>query len=282
MIDQAVESLRSRMETIRIDLEAAGAGSAADRRRVGEEILSLFRDVENTISHLTLLKEDLRPLVEQYKAMRGAAPGEPPRSRRADHLGSSTYRDRGWSAIAAGDYRAAREALEKALELAPGDPDAGALLGWSQMALEDYDDALATLQSVLLRDPDHDLARVNLGYVCLRKGIYGEAIEHLARVVRSGKDRKAILYANLYMGRVYIERDMLEDARGFFRKAIELGPNLIEAYWELGRACYLSDDEEGAVDIWRCGTAANRFSPWGERCRVAVEQVESGEPVSFS
>lgn len=282
MMDEAIDSLRGRMEGIRGELEAANSsGSSGDRARLGEEILSLFRDLEQTISRLNVLKDDLRPLVERYKSMRPVSSSEPSRSRRADHLGSSTFRDRGWSAIAEGDFPAARVALEKALELAPGDPDAGALLGWSQMAMEDHDDALATLQRVLLREPGHDLARVNLGYVCLSKGIYGEAIEHLARVMRSGTDRKAVLYAHLYMGRVYIDRDMLEDAKGFFRKAIELGPNLIEAFWELGRACYLSDDEEGAVEIWSKGAAANRFSLWGERCQGAVEQVEKGQPISF-
>ncbi|HET7275675.1 MAG TPA: tetratricopeptide repeat protein [Longimicrobiaceae bacterium] len=282
MTADPIENFRTRFESIRTDIEAAErSGPGHDPSRLRDEIVVFFRDVERAVQELERLKEELRPLVDRYKAIRERGRDIATSSRRADHLGSSTFRDRGWSAIAAGDFAGARAALERALELAPGDPDAGALLGWAQMAMEDYDDALATLQTVLLRVPDHDLARVNLGYVCLRKGIYGEAIEHLSRVMRAGRDRKAVLYAHLYLGRVYLDREMLDDARGFFEKAIELGPNLIEAYWELGRARYLDDDEEGAVEIWRSGIEANRFSPWGERCQQAIRQVEEGEAVTF-
>jgi tetratricopeptide (TPR) repeat protein len=49
------------------------------------------------------------------------------------------------------------------------------------MLLERYDDALFAFQKVLVREPDNALARVNVGYICLKKGIFGEAIEHLTR-----------------------------------------------------------------------------------------------------
>ena len=119
---------------------------------------------------------------------------------------------------------------------------AQSLLGWAQMLHEDYDDALATFSRVLMKEPANALARINVGYICLKKRIFGEAIEHLSKAIRLDNDRKATLYAHYYLGLVYLERDMYEDAQTFFRKTLQLGPNLIEAYFELGRAQWFAGD----------------------------------------
>lgn len=276
-------SLRARYDGIGAALDRAASASPADRERVKQEIVELFRETEAAIEQLGAFKEEIRALVDRYKqvaaaAPRGMAPAPPPRS---DHLGSSTYVERGWSAIAAGDHARAVKELNRALELAPNDPGAESLLGWAQMLQEQYDEALYTYSKVLMKEPNNPLARVNLGYICLKKGIFGEAIEHLSRVIRLDSDRKATLYAHLYLGMVYLEREMYGDARSFFRKALELGPNLIEAHWELGRAHYLDGDPAGAAEAWRAGVQKNRFNPWGERCGEALARVEAGEPVSF-
>jgi tetratricopeptide (TPR) repeat protein len=91
--------------------------------------------------------------------------------------------------------------------------------------------------------------------------------------VRDGTDRTATLYANLYLGVVYAERDMHRDAQSFFRKALELGPNLVEAYWELGRSHQREGRDDLARDAWKTG-AENRYNPWSERCKVAAERLE--------
>ncbi|MGH7457896.1 MAG: tetratricopeptide repeat protein [Longimicrobiaceae bacterium] len=255
-----------------------------DRARARDQILSLFRDTERAIDRLAGFKERIRALVERYKALSPAArpEGLSPGPARSDHLGSSTYVERGWSAIAAGDHARAVSELKRALELAPGDSKAESLLGWAQMLLDEYDEALFTYQRVLAREPRNDIARVNLGYICLKKGIFGEAIEHLSRAIRRGNDRKAVLYATLYLGLVYREREMYADARGFFERAIELGPKLIEAYWELGAAHYAEGDPGQAREAWRGGVEANRFNPWGERCGEALALLDAGEAVNLS
>ncbi|HEX2094013.1 MAG TPA: tetratricopeptide repeat protein [Longimicrobiaceae bacterium] len=282
--DGYLASLRTRYEEIAEALDRAAAAPAPDRDRIKQDIVDLFKETEGAIEQLTAFKEEIRTLVERYKgiamvAPRGMAPAPAPRS---DHLGSSTYMERGWSAIAAGDQARAIKELNRALELAPNDPQAESLLGWAQMLREQYDEALYTYSKVLMKEPNNPLARVNLGYICLKKGIFGEAIEHLSRVIRQDTDRKAALYAHLYLGMVYLEREMYQDARGFFRKALELGPNLIEAYWELGRAHYLDGDPRGAAEAWRRGVETNRFNPWGEKCGEALARLEAGEVVSFS
>jgi tetratricopeptide (TPR) repeat protein len=255
------------------------AATPAERERLREEIVALFRETEAGIESLTAFRERIRGLVERYKS--SAPPAGSSQGVVADHIGSSTYIERGWSAIATGDPKRAVRELERALQLSPDDPHAESLLGWAQMLREQYDDALMTYQRVLMRDPNNPLARVNLGYICLKKGIFGEAIEHLSRAIRQEGDRKAQLYAHLYMGLVYLEREMYDDARGFFRQTLELGPNMLEAWWETGRAYYLEGKLESAAQAWRAGLAANRFNLWGERCGRAVEQLERGERVSF-
>ncbi len=285
--EEYLAALRARREAISAALDGAAAAPPAERERTKQEIVGLFRETEGAIEALSAFKEEIRGLVERYKeiaaaappAPRGMAPAPPPRS---DHLGSSTYIERGWTAIAGGDHARAVKELNRALELAPNDPAAESLLGWAQMLQEQYDEALYTYSKVLMKEPNNALARVNLGYICLKKGIFGEAIEHLSRVIRLDHERKATLYAHLYLGMVYLEREMYGDARSFFRRAIELGPNLIEAYWELGRAHYLDGDPAGAAETWRSGVEKNRFNPWGEKCGEALARLESGEPVSFA
>lgn len=274
MTDDPLAPLRERYEGLAAELERA-AGDGEGRERIRDEITRLFRDTEDAIERLSVFREEIRTLVQRYKALPRPAPPVAAGSRRADLLGSSTFTEKGWHAIAAGDAERAIEALNRALELAPGDPRAEGLLGWALMLDGRFDEALLCLQRVLARHPDDSLARANLGYICLRKGIFGEAIEHLSRVLRIDDDPKAKLYANHYLGLVYLEREMYGDARSFFARALELGPNLVEARWEDGRAAYLGGDPDGARGSWTVGAESARFSPWGERCRRALERLDA-------
>jgi tetratricopeptide (TPR) repeat protein len=140
----------------------------------------------------------------------------------------------------------------------------------------DYDDALLTYQRVLVADPDDALARVNLGYICLKKGIFGEAIEHLSKAIRDESDRKAMLYGHYYLGLVYLAREMYGDAEGFLERAIELGPSMSEAHFQLGKARYLAGRVEAAIAAWEKGAAANRYGPWGKRCAKASLLADRG------
>jgi len=279
--DELNAALEERYARIEGELEAAGEAARPERERLRGEIVGLFRETEAALERLAEFKERIRGLVERYKQLPSPR-AAPAASTVSDHLGSSTYIERGWSAIAAGDASRAVKELERALELAPNDPQAESLLGWAQMLREQYDEALYTYSKVLMRDPNNPLARVNLGYICLKKGIFGEAIEHLSRAIRQDDDRKASLYAHLYMGMLYLDREMYEDARSFFRRTLELGPNMLQAWWEIGRAFYQEGNVSAAADAWRRGLEANRFNLWGERCGEALKKLDAGEPVSFA
>jgi tetratricopeptide (TPR) repeat protein len=281
MADETLAEFKDRYADI--DRRLGAPLAEADRAGVKAEIITLFRTVEQAAADLSALKEEIRRLVDKWKAQQAAAApslapqfsGEKPVVH-ADHIGASTFIEKGWSRLSLGDYDGAETALKKAIELSPGDPQSEALLGWAQMLNEKYDEALANFQKVLMREPSNALARINVGYICLKKRTFGEAIEHLSKAIRLDNDRKATLYAHFYLGLVYLEREMYEDAENFFQKTLVLGPNLIEAYYEMGRAYWFNDQKDDAREAWSRGFATNKFNPWGKRCAELLKVVEAG------
>jgi tetratricopeptide (TPR) repeat protein len=286
MSDQSLGGLRSQFQAIEARL--GSAAQPADRESVKRDIIALFKRVDAALADLGQMKEDIRGLVERYKQGTAASIASAPQftgarpAVHADHLGASTYIEKGWSLISLGDYAGAIQSLEKALSLSPGEVQAQSLLGWAQMLHEDYDDALGTFSRVLMKEPANALARINVGYICLKKRIFGEAIEHLSKAIRLDNDRKATLYAHYYLGLVYLEREMYEDAQTFFRKTLKLGPNLIEAYFELGRALWFAGQRDEALQTWEQGHKANKFNPWARRCKEMLDVAAAGGEVPRS
>ena len=286
----SIGEFRARFRAIESRVDAARSGP--EREAVKRDIIALFKGVEASVGELTRLREEIRGLVDRYKQAATSEPQAPSSapapaaqaphftgSRPAvhqDHIGASTFIEKGWSLISLGDYPGAIQALTRALALSPADVQGQSLLGWAQMLSEQYDDALATFSKVLMAEPANALARINVGFICLRKGIFGEAIEHLSKAIRLDNDRKATLYAHYYLGLVYFEREMYEDAETFFRKTLQLGPNLIEAWFELGRTLWFAGDRERAVEAWTDGHKANKFNPWAKRCKEMLDLASSG------
>jgi tetratricopeptide (TPR) repeat protein len=278
-VARAITAHRETLKALDTRLDQPDATAQKDVLKV--EIISFFKSIEQEIVDLTNLKDDVKKLVDKWKALQAGATLAPEFIAEkpvvhADHIGASTFIEKGWSRLSLGDYPGAETALKKAIELSPNDAQSEALLGWAMMLQEKYDDALLWFQKVLVREPQNSLARINVGYICLKKKIYGEAIEHLSRAIRMDNDKKATLYAHFYLGLVYLERDMFEDAQTFFQKTIALGPNLIEAYYELGRAFWFNGQQDEGVQAWKDGYAANKFNPWGKRCAEALKTVEEG------
>ena len=271
-----IVSLRRRYTSIAAAL--ADTPTPEERAALKGDILSLFRDASAAAASMAAFKTAVKGLADSWK--RGESSVAPVArtavSGRVDHLGASTFVEKGWSKLSLGDAAGAEVALRRALELAPGDNHAESLLGWAQMLQEQYDRALLTFHNVLLRDPHNTLARTNVGFICLRKKIYGEAIEHLSRAIRLDTDRKATLYAHLYLGMVYREREMYDDAELFFHRALELGPNLIQAWYELGRTRWFAGRRDAALEAWQQGASANRFNPWGKRCAETIALAGQG------
>jgi tetratricopeptide (TPR) repeat protein len=266
-----ISSLRDRVARIEGALANAAGEEAADRDALRGEIVAIFRDTEHLIEELNGIKVAIPALVERFKETfpKAAPPAGPAR---VDHLGSSTYRERGWSALAGGDDERAIRELRRALELAPGEPSSAILLAWALGRSGQLAEAIEMVAAVLAADPESTRGRLVAGYLYMREARFAEAIEHLAPVARSGTDRTAALYGNLYLGMLYSDREMYRDAQPFFLRALELGPNLTEAYWELGRSHFNEGRPDLAMEAWRAG-GSNRFNLWGERCRDAAERL---------
>jgi len=282
MTDFTISALRDQYDVLLRRLDEAG--TPEQREALKRDIIGLFKTVDQAIGELSTLKEGIRVLVDRYKQLQAShSPDTAPQftgqmpAMQASYIDASTLIEKGWHLISLGDYDGAIAALQKALQYSPGDIQGESLLGWAQMRAEHYDEALQTFQLVLTKEPANSLARINVGYICLKKRIFGEAIEHLSKAIRLDNDKKATLYAHFYLGLVYLEREMFEDAQTFFRKTLALGPNLIEAYYELGRAYWYGDDRATARQTWEEGYKANRFSPWGKRCQEALELVAQGQ-----
>jgi tetratricopeptide (TPR) repeat protein len=312
----AGSDLQARYDGIHDALAAplAAAMDSVERERLKQDIIALFREADAAATAALAFKAGVKELVDRWKQLDRAATPAPVTpapvtpapvtpapvtpapvtpapvtpapvgataavfavSGRADHLGASTFVEKGWSKLSLIDPAGAEVALRRALELAPGSNEAESLLGWAQMMQQQYPAALATCEQVLARDPDHAVAHANVGYICLRLGQYDEAQQHLSRVIRLDLDRKATLYAHLYLGMVYRARAMDDEAEACFRKALELGPNLLQSWYELGRLHWFAGWRDDAIASWRSGAAANKFSPWGKRCAELLEQVEQG------
>lgn len=268
-----------------LDQKLSSPGATANLDALKVEIGTLYRAIDRDVDALSALREETRGLIERWKSLRGEQPSLAPAfaaerpTVHEDHIGASTFIEKGWSKLSLGDHEGAEVALRKAIDLSPNDTQAQALLGWALMHQEKYDEALRVFQAVLSKQPDNSLARINIGYISFKKKAFADAIEHLSRAIRLDNDRKATLYAHFYLGLVYLERDMFEDAQTFFEKTIVLGPNLIEAYYELGRAFWFNGQQDEALEAWKRGVETNRFNPWGKKCAEVLQVVaEGGEP----
>src|SRR5207248_9418132 len=125
MVDSPLPALRAEYEQIARRLDTVTGG--AEREAVKREIIAYFKRVDALIAELSALKEDVRKLVERFKQVasstaEASAPeftGTRP-AVHADHIGASTFIEKGWSLISLGDYAGAIQALQKALQLSPG------------------------------------------------------------------------------------------------------------------------------------------------------------------
>src|SRR5688500_7942218 len=133
-------TLRDDLSTLQRAL--AGPDALARREEIKADIIGLFRAVEREIAGLAVLKDDVKALVQTWKALEGGVAADTPEAQsveaptRADHLNASTYLEKGWSLMSLGDHIGAEAALQHALVLSPNDPQGLSLLGWAQMLQE--------------------------------------------------------------------------------------------------------------------------------------------------
>jgi tetratricopeptide (TPR) repeat protein len=250
-----------------------------DDKTIRDEIKNLYVDIANSLKVLTVAQEELRSIVQDFKKKKTSQTAVGKfysfvKSQTSAELDLATLLDRAWNLIVMEDYNEAINVLKKVLDI---DPKNIKGLGFMGLVLIDkrlYDDAMLYLQQVLLSDPDNPFALNNLGYICYKKGIWGEAIEHLGKAAKQTKDRMAALYANYYLGLVYYERSMVNDAVKFFHEALRLGPNLQEAYYYLGLSELKRYEFKKAVEYFDRCIKIDSNSKYGKLCKEEIQKIK--------
>ena len=108
MADETYASFKAQYTAIDAKLDAGVAGE--ERARVKGEIVGLFKSIETQIAELTQLKEEIKQLVDKWKAMQAVDGAQAPQFQgerpvvHADHIGASTFIEKGWSRLSLGDY----------------------------------------------------------------------------------------------------------------------------------------------------------------------------------
>lgn len=281
ILSELINDFQCKITSIQQALKSPDAKTQS--ARLEQEIRSLYKEIAVGIKHLNALHDSVKALIDQYKS--AAVSDDESKvmiksfveTMRTDSLGSSTYAAEGWNQICSGEFEKAIHSLSNAVKLNPNDTRALGLLGWAYSYQGMYDDGLVVCLKVLQLEPNNDAVRNNLGFISFKKGIFGEAIEHLSRVIKSGKDRPAVLYAHYYLGLVYLERQMLDDAMFFFSKATVLGPNLIEAYYHLGQVYYHKKMYGAALKEWEKCLKLSPHNWWAKKAAEQMELLKSDE-----
>lgn len=271
-----IKDLQKRLNTLKDKIDHF---KPEDDRAIRDEIKKIYVSIANGLKALSKAQEDIRKIAQDFKRHKSISMGVGQfysfvKSTTSAELDLATLLDRAWNHIVVEDFEEAIKVLKRVLDIEPTNTRGLGLMCLSLMNKEKYDEAMMYLQKVLVIDPENAFALNNLGYICYKKGIWGEAIEHLSKAARQTKDRMASLYANYYLGLVYHERLMLDDAEKFFEKALKLGPNLQEAYYYLGLTEIKRYEFEKAVGYFKKGIVIDSQSKYGILCKTEYDKIK--------
>jgi tetratricopeptide (TPR) repeat protein len=230
-------------------------------KKIEEEIFELKERTETLIDGTKTDEEKEEPTVGKETAESAGFLNKIQSSR----VNITTLIDKAWNLIVSGKDKEAIKELTRAKKMDPKNIKVYNLLGWAYIHLKKYDKSSLIFQEVLSMDPKNEMAHANLGYINHKKGLYGEAIEKLTSIQKNAKNKQAILYALFYLGLVYYEREMYEDSVEFLNKAINVGPNLYEAYYYLGKAYQKQGLKNLCNQIWKKLIKTNKYNIWAKK-----------------
>jgi tetratricopeptide (TPR) repeat protein len=151
-----------------------------------------------------------------------------------------------------GDARGAARALERALEIRPGDARLLASLGQTLAAAGDAAGASARYRESLGRDPSQPLTLVNLGVALEAQGDAAGAAAAYQRAVALDAHEPLAL-ANL--GNAYLRAGQPAEAVPLYRRALAADPSLANVHFALAQALGQGGDLRGALAALRRGLA---------------------------
>lgn len=275
----------------------ANAEAARHTAQLKDDIIACFREADAALLAAQSAKDAVKALAERWKVLNASTPSAAahesasvqasaaaaaaaPVSARVDLLGASTFVEKGWNLLSLGQVPEAIVALQKALALAPGQVEALVLLAWAYVNDGQLDAAHAPLEQARAQAPDDALAVMVWGRWLALQGYFTDADRCLEQAAASG-DGRAALYAHLYRAQLQRTLGAHDAAALTLRQALQKGPNLVQAWYELGRTHWECGRRADAVQAWQSGSAANKFSPWGKRCAALIDLVSANQDLVF-
>ena len=175
--------------------------------------------------------------------------------------------------IRSGDKVKGREALDKAVALAPAylnsevsKIDLAGLYG----QLGEYNRALALCADVLQKDPTLYSALYNCGNIHFLAGQYADAEQLLSQAVRSAPQQAGPKY---FLGRVYLQTDRKPEAEQLFRQAAEIDPKVYDYHLWYGRVLVMDGKIPEAKRELSTAVAINSESSEAKAELAAISSV---------
>src|SRR6266702_6529514 len=138
------------------------------------------------------------------------------------NLDEQKWTDKGNAAAREGDYEAAAEAFQHAVDVNPNDARARYNLALAQQFLDDSESAIAGYRRAIDLDPQLIDAYTNLGNLYSELGLHEEALETFQQALAFDPDNDE-LYLNV--GDSYRFQNLYEDAIQTYRQALILNPD---------------------------------------------------------
>ncbi|MDQ6891942.1 MAG: tetratricopeptide repeat protein [Acidobacteriota bacterium] len=174
-----------------------------------------------------------------------SGPGGPPVQGPASAAGAVPVIENAEALLKASDYRGARAAASRALELDPKSAEAHRIVGDAAFALGQEGDAEREYTAALVLDTANSRSEFGLGRLAERQAKWNTAASHYRRALElSGKN----VQAALGLGRTMDELKDRSAARIAYGRAIEIDPASAEARNDFGVFLFRSDQADRSVE----------------------------------
>ncbi len=150
------------------------------------------------------------------------AQGMEEKSRMAEELYS-----RGYMVSLLGHYEQAIRYFEKSLEIQPT-AEAYTYMGWTYSHMGDYQRAITEAEEAIRIDPDFGNPYNDIGVYLMELGRDDEAVPYLKKAMRAER-YCCYQFPHFNMGRIYLKKKMVEEAKQEFGKSLAIDPKYLPA-----------------------------------------------------
>ncbi|NIA23867.1 MAG: tetratricopeptide repeat protein [Proteobacteria bacterium] len=266
-MDIYIKRLKTRLSML--ESKAIKTTSPKEKELIKRNLVKLYKEIKEIRKDLDEIEAKIKKISNNIRST--SSDGNPQnvksfvQAMKVSPVNVLTLLDDGWNNIIKEDYDKAIQVLKKTVNLAPDEIEAKNLLTWALMKKGQLDDAMIIAQKVIMKIPDDPIAHTNMGYIMYKKENYGEAIEYLSDVIHQNKNKKAIIYSTYYLGLIYMDRGMYNDAIEHFRKTLEMSPNLYEAYYNLGLTFEMMGNKDLAIKALKKCFSLNKYTIWAKK-----------------